>query len=69
MVNVHALIAVGVNAERYREILGIDINKAEDGAGCPASLWSKNHTTMPSTTSVDLTRSPDFSTGFDAMYV
>jgi putative transposase len=31
--NVHALIAVGVNAEGYREILGIDVSTAEDGAG------------------------------------
>jgi putative transposase len=31
--NVHALIAVGVNAEGYSEILGIDITTAEDGAG------------------------------------
>ena len=33
VVNVHALIAVGVNAEGYREILGIDVTSAEDGAG------------------------------------
>lgn len=33
VVNVHALIAVGVNAEGYREILGIDATTAEDGAG------------------------------------
>src|ERR1700742_2244082 len=33
VVNVHALIAVGVNAEGYREILGIDVTTAEDGAG------------------------------------
>ena len=33
MVNVHALIAIGVNAEGYREILGIDVTTAEDGAG------------------------------------
>ena len=33
VVNVHALIAVGVNAEGYREILGIDVATAEDGAG------------------------------------
>jgi len=30
---VHALIAVGVNAEGYREILGVDVTTAEDGAG------------------------------------
>jgi len=33
VVNVHALIAVGVNAEGYREILGIDATTTEDGAG------------------------------------
>lgn len=33
VVNVHALIAVGVNADGYREILGIDVTTAEDGAG------------------------------------
>jgi putative transposase len=32
-VNVHALIAVGVNADGHREILGLDITSAEDGAG------------------------------------
>jgi putative transposase len=38
VVNVHALIAVGVNAEGYREILGIDVSTAEDGAGW-LSFW------------------------------
>jgi putative transposase len=33
VVNVHALIGVGVNAEGYRGILGIDVTTAEDGAG------------------------------------
>ena len=33
VVNVHTLIAVGVNAEGYREILGVDVSTAEDGAG------------------------------------
>jgi putative transposase len=32
-VNVHALIAVGVNADGHREILGLDLTSAEDGAG------------------------------------
>jgi putative transposase len=32
-VNVHALLAVGVNAEGYREILGLRVASAEDGAG------------------------------------
>jgi putative transposase len=33
VVNVHTLIATGVNAEGYREILGVDVTTAEDGAG------------------------------------
>jgi putative transposase len=32
-VNVHALLAVGVNAEGYPEILGLHVTSAEDGAG------------------------------------
>ena len=32
-VNVHALIATGVNADGYREILGLQVASAEDGAG------------------------------------
>jgi Transposase, Mutator family len=30
---VHGLIAVGVNADGHREILGFDVTSAEDGAG------------------------------------
>lgn len=33
VVNVRALIATGVNAEGYREALGVDVSTAEDGAG------------------------------------
>ena len=33
MVNVHALIATGVNADGHREILGLQVTSAEDGAG------------------------------------
>lgn len=33
VVNVHALIAVGVNADGHRELLGLQISSAEDGAG------------------------------------
>ena len=33
VVNVHALIATGVNADGHREILGLDVASAEDGAG------------------------------------
>jgi transposase-like protein len=32
-VNVHAMVATGVNAEGYREILGLQVTSAEDGAG------------------------------------
>jgi Transposase, Mutator family len=32
-VNVHALIAVGVNADGQREVLGLDVASQEDGAG------------------------------------
>jgi putative transposase len=37
-VTVHALIAVGVNADGHREILGVDVTSAEDGAGWLAFL-------------------------------
>jgi putative transposase len=37
-VNVHALIAAGVNAGGKREILGIDVASSEDGAGWLAFL-------------------------------
>lgn len=33
LVYVHALVAVGVNADGYREILGLDITSSEVGAG------------------------------------
>ena len=33
VVNVHALVAAGVNADGHREILGIQVTSAEDGAG------------------------------------
>lgn len=40
IVNVHALIAVGVSADGHREILGLDVATAEDGAGWLAFLRS-----------------------------
>lgn len=40
IINVHALIAVGVNADGHREILGIDVASSEDGAGWLAFLRS-----------------------------
>jgi len=33
VVNVHALVAVGVNGDGHREILGLQVSSAEDGAG------------------------------------
>jgi len=38
VVNAHALIAVGVNNDGHREILGLDVTSAEDGAGWLAFL-------------------------------
>lgn len=32
VVNVHALLATGVNADGHREILGLQVSSAEDGA-------------------------------------
>ena len=37
-VNVHAMVATGVNADGYREILGLQVTSAEDGAGWLAFL-------------------------------
>src|SRR6059058_593573 len=33
VVNVHALVATGVNADGHREILGVQVTSSEDGAG------------------------------------
>jgi transposase-like protein len=33
VVNVHALVATGVNADGHREVLGLQVTSAEDGAG------------------------------------
>ena len=38
VVNVHALLATGVNADGHREILGVDVTSSEDGAGWLAFL-------------------------------
>jgi putative transposase len=38
VVHVHALIATGVNADGHREILGLHVTSAEDGAGWLAFL-------------------------------
>lgn len=39
-VNVHALVAVGVNGDGHREVLGLDVAASEDGAGWLAFLRS-----------------------------
>jgi len=39
-INVHALVAVGVNADGGREVLGLDVTSGEDGAGWLAFLRS-----------------------------
>ncbi|MER6596804.1 IS256 family transposase, partial [Micromonospora purpureochromogenes] len=39
-VNVHALVAVGVNVDGQREVLGVDVASDEDGAGWLAFLRS-----------------------------
>jgi hypothetical protein len=36
VINVHALLATGVNADEHREILGLEVTSGEDGAGWPA---------------------------------
>jgi putative transposase len=38
VVNVHCLVATGVNGEGYREILGVQVTSGEDGAGRLAFL-------------------------------
>ncbi|NDU72151.1 IS256 family transposase [Actinomadura sp. DSM 109109] len=38
IVNVHVLVATGVNADGHREILGVEVTSAEDGAGWVAFL-------------------------------
>jgi hypothetical protein len=38
IINVHVLVATGVNADGRREILGLKATSAEDGAGWPAFL-------------------------------
>ncbi|GAA3928139.1 hypothetical protein GCM10023085_06630 [Actinomadura viridis] len=38
IVNVHVLVATGVNADGHREVLGVEVSSAEDGAGWLAFL-------------------------------
>ena len=40
VINVHGLVAVGVNRDGHREILGLDVTSAEDGAGWLSFLRS-----------------------------
>ncbi len=37
--NVHALLAVGINRDGHREILGLDVSSGEDKAGWLTSLF------------------------------
>ena len=39
VVDVHALIAVRVNAEGHREMLGVDVSTAEDGVAGWLAFW------------------------------
>lgn len=41
IINVHAVVRVSVNADGHREILGIDVATAEDGAGWLRSLTAR----------------------------
>jgi putative transposase len=48
IVNVHALLAAGVNADGYREILGLHVTSAEAiGATLPGAAWQRCRTTPP----------------------
>src|SRR3954464_6728698 len=38
IVNIHVLVATGVNADGHREILGVEVTSSEDGAGWLAFL-------------------------------
>ena len=42
VVLVHVLTANGVNADGHREILGVDVTSAEDGAGWLAFFRSRH---------------------------
>jgi hypothetical protein len=72
IITVHALIAVGVNADGHREILGIDVATAEDGAGRLAflrCLWAgheaKRAASRSGTTSTGCTVSISLRKGVD----
>lgn len=42
VVIVHALVAVGINRDGHREILGLHVTSSEDGAGCAARSIGKH---------------------------
>ena len=46
VVGVRALLATGVNADGHREILGLQVTSAEDGAGWPA-FYGRPHRPRP----------------------
>jgi transposase-like protein len=47
VVNVHALLATGVDADGHREILGLQVTSAEDGAGWLAFFRDLTATAWP----------------------
>ncbi len=73
VVGVHTLIATGVNAEGYREILGIQVTSAEDGAGWlaffrdlvargrPRATRSRKNASQPAPSSAEVTWMPRIS--------
>ena len=62
VVNVHALVATGVNADGHREILGLQVTSAEDGAGWLAFF---RDLTVRGLTGVDLVTSDGAPTAND----
>ena len=57
-VNVHALLATGVNADGYREILGLHVTSAEDGAGWLAFFRDLTARGLTGVSFGDLRRAP-----------
>lgn len=62
IINIHALMAVGVNADGHREILGLDVATTEDGAGWLAFLRSLIARDCPASSSSSPTPTPAWST-------
>ena len=58
VVNVHALLAAGVNADGHREILGLQVTSAEDGAGWLAFFRDLTARGLAGVTAGHLRRAP-----------